>query len=64
MRRYGRYKNPEDPALCVVEVSVPPYHIHAYQCTRKRGHGEQGLFCKQHAKRNLLNTWRVPKGSA
>lgn len=30
-----------------------PYSCHSFvsmQCTRKRGHGPDGLFCKQHAK--------------
>lgn len=23
---------------------------HSYQCCRKKGHGPEGLYCKQHAK--------------
>lgn len=26
------------------------------QCSRPNGHGEGGLFCKQHAKRHTVNT--------
>lgn len=36
----------EDPARCIRYVG----EWHFYQCTRKRGHGPEGLFCKQHGK--------------
>ena len=54
MRRYGTWAGdpegqPEDPALCVAEVQSWPLHVYS-QCARKRGHGNAGLFCKQHAK--------------
>lgn len=37
-------------ADCREEV-FPAHGIH-YQCCRKRGHGLNGWFCKQHAKRH------------
>ena len=52
MRRYGRYGNPEDPKRCVVEVAERPHYIQRSQCSRKRGHGKDGLYCKQHAKQH------------
>ena len=39
----------EDKICCVYEVWAPD-RWHAYQCSRKRGHGPDGLYCKQHAK--------------
>lgn len=52
MRRYGKWAGspdgvPEDTALCVFECGVSP---HYRQCSRQRGHGPDGLYCKQHAK--------------
>jgi hypothetical protein len=47
MRKYGRYGNPEHTGDCVVEVWQDFW---SYQCSRKRGHGPDGLYCKQHAK--------------
>ena len=54
-RRYGQWAGdpngfPEDPVRCVAEVSDAP-GWHFYQCSRKRGYGPAGLYCKQHAKR-------------
>lgn len=40
---------PEDVTRCVEEVSSPGRWIGWHQCTRKRGHGPGGLYCKQHA---------------
>ena len=53
-RRYDTWPgNPrglvEIRTQCVVEVSTN-WGLHRYQCARKRGHGPDGLFCKQHAK--------------
>ena len=53
--RYGEWAGnpkgyPEDKSLCVQEVWAPGRGIHCYQCRRKRGHGPDGLYCKQHAK--------------
>jgi hypothetical protein len=55
VRRYGQWAgNPkgeeEDPTRCVKEV-WPSDGWTPYQCPRKRGHGPDGLYCKQHAKR-------------
>ena len=52
MRMYGSWAGrrdgvPEDKTRCV--ASVPSQWITA-QCSRKRGHGMDGLYCKQHAK--------------
>lgn len=42
-----------DPARCVVKVwSIQNFGV-SYQCTRKRGRGPRGLFCKQHAKMHI-----------
>ena len=54
-RRYGKWGGspkgrPEDPTLCIEEVCPSSAYI-PYQCTRKRGHGPDGLYCKQHAKK-------------
>lgn len=54
MRRYSQWAgnekgNAEDEACCVVQV-WPAEGWHVYQCSRKRGHGPDGLYCKQHAK--------------
>ncbi len=38
----------EDLTRCVQGVSTASTIV--YQCSRKRGHGEDGLYCKQHAK--------------
>lgn len=65
-RIYGAWAgNPkgieEDEARCIKEVWEQGSAIHvtsfrvgilAYQCSRKRGHGFQGLYCKLHAKTN------------
>ena len=55
-RRYGQWAGcpkgrPEDPALCIEPVWPLSAYISA-QCTRKRGHGPDGLYCKQHAKKH------------
>lgn len=56
-RTYGDWQKgeeiPEDKTQCIEsifkEAKKGIYPI-AYQCTRKRGHGTRGLFCKHHAK--------------
>lgn len=53
-RRYGQWAGnergvAEDPKRCI-EAVMDGYH--QKQCARKRGHGKDGLYCKQHAKRN------------
>ena len=52
-RIYGQWAGdkkgrPEDKNRCIVAVHGFSYITH--QCCRKRGHGENGLYCKQHAK--------------
>ena len=54
-RRYGQWTgnpsgNAEDPERCIKEVWPTNGSWTAYQCFRKRGHGPDGLYCKQHAK--------------
>ena len=53
-RRYGRWAgNPagtgERIRDCIKEIRNRP-DFHKYQCSRKRGHGPDGLYCKQHGK--------------
>ena len=55
MRRYDRWAGnpkgtPEDPKRCIAEVATSD-HWHFLQCARDRGHGQDGLFCAQHARR-------------
>lgn len=47
----GHYQSLEDPKRCIAEVPLQPGGWHWIQCSRKRGYGEDGLYCKQHAKR-------------
>lgn len=54
VRRYGEWAGneagvPEDTARCVEKV-WPTYQFSDKQCSRKRGHGPKGLYCKQHSK--------------
>ena len=42
----------EDPARCFEEVYPTGGGWISYQCCRKRGHGRDGLYCKQHAKKH------------
>lgn len=58
-RTYGQWAGhpkgtPEDLTRCITEV-WPPRGWHPYQCQRKRGHGKDGLYCKQHAKKQALS---------
>jgi hypothetical protein len=51
-RRYGQWAgNPsgqaEDPKRCIKSLH-DRYHPGGYQCTRARGHGPDGCYCKQH----------------
>ena len=57
-RRYGRWVGRpdgwlEDPDRCIETIHSPRGFVSLYgkQCSRKRGHGPNGEFCKQHAKR-------------
>ena len=38
----------EDPKRCIEAVHGGDWYTH--QCTRKRGFGKDGLYCKQHGK--------------
>ena len=40
----------EDVTRCIKEVRDWS-GWHSVQCSRKRGHGPDGLYCKQHAKK-------------
>ena len=56
-RRYGVWAGdpkgqPEDRARCIEEVWPQDRYWVPYQCQRKRGHGKNGLYCKQHAKKH------------
>ncbi len=56
-RIYGQWAgNPrgikEDPTRCIQEVWKQGRVINAYQCSRKRGYGPEGLYCKQHSKKH------------
>ncbi len=35
---------------CIVIVSDPPYYLCRHQCSRKKGYGPGGDYCKQHGK--------------
>lgn len=55
MRRYGCWAGnpdgtPEDITLCIVQVQERDPCGFDHQCFRKRGHGKDGLYCKQHAR--------------
>jgi hypothetical protein len=52
-RIYGAWAgNPngcqEDVTRCIQEVQESGRGLHFHQCDRKRGHGKDGLYCKQH----------------
>jgi hypothetical protein len=56
-RRYSVWNgnpsgNPEDPSRCIEEIWPTDGGWIPYQCSRKRGHGPDGLYCKQHAKKH------------
>jgi hypothetical protein len=55
-RRYGVWNGcpqgeAEDLTRCIEEVWPITGWI-PYQCCRKRGHGPDGLYCKQHNKKH------------
>jgi hypothetical protein len=57
-RRYGEWAGnpkgrPEDKTRCIEEVWPRANTWVPYQCSRPRGHGPDGLWCKQHARRAL-----------
>ena len=37
---------------CIADALPADVWAEPYQCSRKRGHGRDGLYCKQHAKRH------------
>lgn len=50
MRMYGYsslYRCKEDTNKCAAQIQ---YNYHFFQCSRRRGYGEGGLLCKQHAR--------------
>lgn len=52
--RYGQWAGSPhgskcDPERCAEEIK-PKHSWLRQQCSRKRGHGPEGAFCKQHAK--------------
>ena len=49
-KTYWTYSDPEDKTRCVYTVSNRDILALDYQCLRERGHGPDGLYCKQHAK--------------
>ena len=54
VKRYGAWAGCQkgqryDSDRCAEEVWGGGSHI-PYQCSRKPGHGPDGLYCKQHAK--------------
>ena len=76
--RYGTWAgrpkgNTEDPLRCVEEVwpsGSGGGGWTPYQCTRPRGHGPGGLWCKQHGKkaeereaRDKANREKIGSGS-
>lgn len=40
-----------NPYFCAMEIQGGPRGFTFYQCNRKNGHGPEGLYCKQHAKK-------------
>lgn len=54
MRRYGiSGLNPAGMAENIVQCAVEVWDDsgwHSYQCSRRRGHGPDGLYCSQHGK--------------
>lgn len=54
-RIYGRWAGnpngqPEDVTRCIQEIWGGDAWSRGSQCQRKRGHGPNGLYCKQHAR--------------
>ena len=52
-RRYGQWTGNtkgylERPDLCIEEVYEKGRGWGSYQCSRPRGYGEDGLYCRQH----------------
>ena len=45
----SRVYDVKDNTRCISRV-FRVYEFFSHQCSRKRGHGPDGLYCKQHAK--------------
>jgi hypothetical protein len=50
----------ENTEHCIAEI-FPEHNFQSYQCQRKRGYGDKGLYCKQHAKRYLTDGDSPPR---
>lgn len=69
--RYGAWAgdpkgNPHDPARCAKQVYSHDRAARFYQCTRKPGHGPDGLYCRKHAEQfaEAAETWwKLSSGS-
>ena len=63
LRVYGYHfaHTREDLTRCAVETTPSRRGDHPTQCSRPRGHGPDGLLCKQHAKAEASETRRVPQ---
>lgn len=48
-RAYPYFHNRYQESRCAYEVGELPYFIPWWQCSRRNGHGINGLYCKQHA---------------
>jgi hypothetical protein len=48
--RYGTWA--DNPTRCIEQVWPSGGTWIPHQCCRKRGHGPDGLYCKQHAKKH------------
>jgi len=63
IRMYGQWAGnpigfPENPDDCIEEVWNQCGGYVSGQCSRKRGHGPGGLYCRQHGKRAELRASR------
>jgi hypothetical protein len=47
---YRGVGKPYTDGQCAYSVPVRPHWLNYHQCTRRPGHGPDGLYCKQHAK--------------
>ncbi len=66
MRRYNKHYDqpggvPEIAGRCIAEVNHSA--LANIQCARKRGHGREGLFCRQHARLDAMagGGLRIPR---
>lgn len=50
MRRWYRDDGWERDGCCIAATDPGKPTGWEFQCSRKRGHGPDGLYCKQHAK--------------